>query len=510
MSLVFPAQSSSLRRDTWSPISDPDTVVWFDSYTGLAASGGLFTSWTDRVSGIVMNPAGTPNVETRQVTKAPCAHLDQTNLDQYFTANIGPVLSGTNQATIFFVGCHPYGWSGILFEYAGDSTGAQGTFGVWPGLYAPANGFTYFAGGNRAITSEVAGTIDLPRVLTFQHDFSRTSAEQRLFHSDGVDYPLNRSVDYNTTTPHLNGTLYIGGRVATSDYRWHGRVMSLVVVKRALTAEEITKFETYLRRRYALPVSIAGRRTPRIIHLGQSNAQGNTGDILKDPIAQYSGPWNGYIRAYRNTSLSGEAPLIEGWRWAAARRRGVSSVPGYVSHDFVAMGRLLTDYGYAPEVIECTQGGTTLAVDWAAGGTLYTRFLAAYDAALASHPAAPTSPEPVIFWTQGEADAGASPVYSANYGANLADLFARMGTDRPALANAKIVIPMLSYYSSNGDATNRAAIRAGQQAFADANPTRVRLVETNDLSFLDGVHYTPASHYTLGERVAAAAAELLG
>ena len=37
----------------------------------------------------------------------------------------------------------------------------------------------------------------------------------------------------------------------------------------------------------------------------------------------------------------------------------------------VAMGRLLTDYGFARRIIECTQGGTSLAVDWAAGGAVH-------------------------------------------------------------------------------------------------------------------------------------------
>lgn len=495
---------------SWTPLSDADTIIWYDAYTGLSSSGGAFTSWTDRASGVVMTPGGSPTVESRQVTFSPCVHLDQTSLDQYLTAPIGSVIGGTDQATIFLAACHPYGWNGVLFEYAGDSTGTQGTFGVWPGLYAPTNGFTYFAGGNRAITATANETLDVPRVLTFQHDFSRTSAEERLLHIDGVDYPLTRSTDYDTTAHHANSTLYIGRRYGSSSYQWHGRIMGLVIVKRALSAGEIATFESYLRTRYALPTSISGRRTPRVIHLGQSNAQGNSMNVLQDPIRQYAGPWNGYIRAYRSSNLDGVNTITEGWRWAAPRQLGVASSVGYVSHDYVAMGRLLTDYGFAPEIIECTQGGTSLAVDWAAGGTLYTRFLATYDAALAAHPAPPSSPEPIIFWTQGEADASASPVYAANYGTNLADLFYRIGVDRPALANAKIVIPKLSLYSANGDVTNRTNVRAGQQAFADANPTRVRVIETNDLTFSDGVHYDAASHYTLGVRVAAAAAELLG
>lgn len=508
---VFPwAFATGGGGTSWTPLSDADTIIWYDAYTGLSSSGGTFTSWTDRASGVVMTPGGSPTVESRQVTFSPCVHLDQTATDQYLKATIGPVISGTNQATIFLVACHPYGWEGVLFEYGGDSTGTQGTFGAWSGLYAPREGITYFAGGSKSVTANMNESLYLPRVLSFQHDFSRSTDEQRFIHADSVDYALTRSPNYDTSTPHPNSDLYIGRRFGSGTYWWHGRVMSLVIVKRAMSPADVARFETYLRQRYTMPLSLVGRRTPRILHLGQSNAQGNAMSITTDPIRQYAGPWDGYIRAYRSSNLDGVNTITEGWRWAAPRQLGVAAVVGYVSHDFVAMGRMLTDYGYAPEIIECTQGGTSLAVDWAAGGTLYTRFLATYDAALAAHPAPPSSPEPIIFWTQGESDASASPVYAANYGTNLADLFYRIGVDRPALANAKIVIPKLSLYSANGDVTNRTNVRAGQQAFADANPTRVRVIETNDLTFSDGVHYDAASHYTLGVRVAAAAAELLG
>lgn len=493
----------------WSPLSDPDTVVWFDSFTGLESSDGVMTQWTDRASGIVMSPHGTPDVESRQVTGAPCVHLN--NLfaqDEWLTAPIGSVIGGTNKATIFFVGCHPNGISGLPFEYGGDSTAAFGTFSLFTELWAGAGGFSYYASVNLSTTSAVTESLDLPRVFTLQHDFSLASNEQVLFRSDGVNYPLTHSTNYDTATNHLNGTLYIGKRHSSNDYFWSGRVMGLVIVKRALTTPEIAQFETYLRHRYTMPLSIAGRRTPRIIHLGQSNGQGSQYSLVAEPIQQYAGPWNGYIRAYRTSNITG-ALVTENWRWAAGRQYGVVSPFGYCSFDYVAMGRLLTDYGYAPEIIEHTHGGTMLATDWAAGGGTYNAFLTTYDNAIATHPASPSSPEPIIFWTQGESDATID-IYADAYGDNLADLFSRMGVDRPALANVKSVIPLLNPNITWGTPASRAAIRAGQQAYADANPSRVRVVETSDLATADGVHYTAASHYTLSERVAAAAAELLG
>src|SRR5678815_4543490 len=85
----------------WSPLSDPDTVVWFDSLVGLESSGGLMTQWTDRASGIVMSPHGSVDAESRQVTSAPCVHLNAFVQDEYLTAPIGSVVGGTNKATIF-------------------------------------------------------------------------------------------------------------------------------------------------------------------------------------------------------------------------------------------------------------------------------------------------------------------------------------------------------------------------------------------------------------------------
>ena len=249
---------------------------------GLSSSGGLLRHGPTGPGGVVMTPGGSPTVESRQVTFSPCVHLDRP-LDQYL-GPMDPSLEGRTKLQYSWpLAIHTGGM--VCSSNMPETPRAPKALSVWPGLYAPTNGFTYFAGGNRAITATANETMDVPRVLTFRHDFSRTSAENGSSTSMSRLSALNLPTD--TTAHHANGTLYIGRRYGSSSYHWH-RIMGLVIVKRALSAGGSLRSklppDSVRAPYFILGVELQGLSTS-----GRATLKVTPMNVLQDPIRQYAG-----------------------------------------------------------------------------------------------------------------------------------------------------------------------------------------------------------------------------
>lgn len=261
------------------------------------------------------------------------------------------------------------------------------------------------------------------------------------------------------------------------------------------------------------PSQMASRRVPRILWIGQSNAQTQCSDY--STLTKWRGPWgNPLIRAYRRSIYLG-SDLTEGWRSMTARRAGVTNgATGLPGADLVCCRKLVQLHGLSPELIEFTQGATNLYQNWQkADSTCYTRTTTAWANAISTHPAPPTTPLPVIVWIQGESDAQFDTQANA-YGASLTSFFNDLRTDIPALATAPLILAKLHpncVLGGGAGGTRNGTIRSAQVAYA-AGDARVSLVEVSDLVLetADALHYDQASQITLGVRIAAAIATALG
>ena len=174
----------------------------------------------------------------------------------------------------------------------------------------------------------------------------------------------------------------------------------------------------------------------------------------------------------------------------------------------IGFGRgLIEAYPREPmALIKHSRGATNLAEDWhpeaTTGKQLYRDFIEQVRSAQSRLEAAGESCEiEAMVWCQGEADSTRLE-WAEAYKTNLQHLFAATRAD---LGGEKL--PILLVLSGDGKANPAMAdaeiVRQAQRKVASAD-SQVTLVNADDLTLLDHVHYDAASQLKLGHRLAAA------
>ena len=491
----------------WSPLADPDLVLWLDA--GLSArteSTGAIDQLND-LSGRGYHATAT--LTTRPVYSAtgiggayPCVTFDGTN--DYMLTPALAALAGATGCTVFMLLKDASASARYLLEYgASGGTSGSGSFGVLANI-TNANSITCYTCGNVGSNywRSAAASEDLVthKMITFGWDFTAAAAsEVNAIRSNGAALSGAQTGASNNSGAMASLVLGVAAQINGASPQALS-LGALIIVKRAMTDAEKLVFERYLGGRFGLPFSdeMATRATPRILWLGQSNAMGELDAYAT--IEGYDGPHtNPLIYAYKDW-YSGA--------WFTSTWSGLTENPGlgWEGPDLPAAITLVRDYDKAPEIIMCARGATSLAVDWEpTAGTTYARLRdVTYPTAVATHPAAPATPAPWVVWIQGENDASSAP-YAAAYEANLPAFFVALGTDIPAFATAKIALVQLHIDSRNGAATETTVgqVRTAQQAYAAANPTRVFLIDVDDLALrADSVHFTETTAIEVGKRIA--------
>lgn len=150
------------------------------------------------------------------------------------------------------------------------------------------------------------------------------------------------------------------------------------------------------------------------------------------------------------------------------------------------------------------RGATNLAEDWhphaKTGKLLYRDFIEQVRSALARmEELGETTEIEALIWCQGEGDATRRE-WAEAYESNLRRLFAATRAD----LNCEI-LPILLVLTGDGKTdpamTNAEIVRQAQRDVATADP-RVTLIEADDLTLLDHVHYDAPSQLKLGHRLA--------
>ncbi len=157
-------------------------------------------------------------------------------------------------------------------------------------------------------------------------------------------------------------------------------------------------------------------------------------------------------------------------------------------------------------IIKYAVGGTSLQVDWKAGGDATTtndgpRYVsfqgvvtAGMAALAATYPQASIEIEGML-WVQGERDVvqGFENNYAANLTAFIADVRATYGADLP------FIISRLSILQTSLSSTGLAVVRAAQDAVAAADP-RAAIIDTDTFGMkTDNLHFDAAGQQQLGK-----------
>lgn len=237
----------------------------------------------------------------------------------------------------------------------------------------------------------------------------------------------------------------------------------------------------------------------RIILAGQSNALPIT-DTFDVPNG-----YKGIVQAWTWCSYSPGVPAYRRSPWQGIRRPKGTNVNRNFAGVDMAIAKRLVDLGHSCHVIQCAQGGTTMATDWLpTTGPMYVTLLAEIAAATASTrcPANPGAANTIFVWIQGEGDCHLGGAAVTNWGTRFASLMT--GVRGVVGAACKVVMVQLnSNYNNSGD--NPTALRAVQATAAGADP-HCAMVDPSSLSLLgDGAHYGQTNSLALGVLIADAA-----
>lgn len=232
---------------------------------------------------------------------------------------------------------------------------------------------------------------------------------------------------------------------------------------------------------------------------GQSNAEGkgNTAN-LTGSLASYATPYADVQYAYEiaapTSGAGGPATVIRTWGNLEARDSGLFGV------ELSAGRRLLERFAGTVRIIKCATTATALYQDWdstttdfGSGPTGLWSYLNTFvDARMAEQPLRARIAG--LMWVQGNSDASAL-IASQDYAENLGFMIYRL---REKYGHFPVVIDKL--HASN-TYTYLANVRAEQVALASIMRD-IYLVDADDLTLGDGVHYDEVALLQLGYRMA--------
>jgi len=280
---------------------------------------------------------------------------------------------------------------------------------------------------------------------------------------------------------------------------------------------------------FCLLFAIAGARAADTVYVillgGQSNALGwgyhqyllDIGSPLADPqtdVEFFSGVGGMYLPNNTLTNLqsgSANSRIADKTPSNPQQYPSITNVPINRFGPELSIGRTVRDLIHTPNskvaIIKHAIGGSSLSSDWlpdgtassASDGSVYQGFQTTVQNGLTALQNQYPSYEVEIIgmgWVQGEADSGDAAAYQTNLTTFIQDVHATYGTN---------LIFALSKLSPNQSGTDYTAMRAAQQAVADADP-RVIATETTGTNYLTAigfaeswVHYLSASYLQIGE-----------
>jgi lysophospholipase L1-like esterase len=171
----------------------------------------------------------------------------------------------------------------------------------------------------------------------------------------------------------------------------------------------------------------------------------------------------------------------------------------------ITIGRELSTEGYDPTLVKFAINGTT-AAQYAtgstypsSGGNLMTRLKAYLDARIAQTGKA-LAAVVISLGTNDASDATAA----SNYETNLTDIIDELRTTYGS--SLVVLIPKVNSGCTN---THTNTVRAAQVSYV-AGDALAFLIENDDLSLTDGLHYFASGYLTLGQRIAYKALDAIG
>jgi hypothetical protein len=495
----------------WSPLSDPDTVLWLDAtLSPRTESGGVIDQWNDLTTNAYHATSALtlrPIYEATGIGGAyPSITWDGIN-DKMVTPALA-ALAGAVGVTIFVAGTVPASTAKYLYEYGasgGQAGGPSGSVACITNI-TNADSITFYernnVGSNLWRSNASTEAWDLAKIVTFSCNFSAAAASECApIRSNGAALAGAQTGANEGTGTMSSQIMAIGAQVSGANANLQ-KLSAFIVVKRAMSDADKLVFERYLGNRLGLPFSdvMAARRVPRIVWAGQSNAL--TQSDAYNLLDAYDGPHvDPRVWSYKDTTI-GVTTAVSGW--GGLRETQPSPGVAWEGAELVTCCDLFRDYSLAPELIMVAKGATNLYLDWDPDtvGDMFDRLDTDLSTAISTHPAPPASPIPWLVWAQGESDAPSAEYvnYQANLTAFLAAFRALTG-----MASAKICIWLLHSDCAIPGSTPAtvAFIRAAQASVAAADGA-CWTIDPSDLPLQgDFIHYTQATYITMGHRTSA-------
>jgi len=257
--------AESIAHGTYDPATDPNFVAVWESTSGVAATAGVVSSWTDRVASIVASGATghQPSLVANQInTSLPVLRFDNTLAYQTLTPPAGNILASGG----FFIsvvirptaaGLSSYGGiMGLTFPAVPQSSA------VCFFASSPAGGGSYgagpFWGGNPESTVGNGGwpiTNGAYGLSSFTYNTSSFDVWNLGYSGGGLDVSTNFSFTQNGTPitiilpanalsdPGLN---QIGAGINPAAQTLNGDIAAIYLAKLPPTGGALTNFQNYI------------------------------------------------------------------------------------------------------------------------------------------------------------------------------------------------------------------------------------------------------------------------
>ena len=227
-----------------------------------------------------------------------------------------------------------------------------------------------------------------------------------------------------------------------------------------------------------------------LIIAGQSNALGTTNGIA--PSAPYDVPnTNGYIMGDNTATGGGVFPTFNIMDYATGN---------FVGTEFSVEASFAYSFNNNPVyIVKITQSGTNLAVSWATGSSNRNTLISFINNAKAYFITNGITVQWNLFWDQWEADTLSTSwanAYETNYKNFISEVLGSTSITLNKHIIQKVNTNSNFYINHLVDAQTILAAQTANTSFYGA-----LLIDNDDLTLWDSVHYSAGSNITRGERL---------
>lgn len=239
----------------WSPANLTGAYIWLDASDGITTSGGLVTSWTDKITSLVFNSTTTGqftyNATDSSFNNKPTLYWDKTpNIQACKLTNTNIVYGGED---LFYWGVYLIPNASLresmLFSIAGGGGISYQTMFI---VNATGRAEYLVLGGGTRNESPYNMNYDVPRLFIGRRK-NGSPFTNDLWDNRTTPVSVTQSGTFTPAT--LTGTVGNEATGGAFQYQWTGKIAEIGWAKGSVSDGEVSQLITYLVNKYGITLN---------------------------------------------------------------------------------------------------------------------------------------------------------------------------------------------------------------------------------------------------------------